>query len=74
MTWQTIEPKDFYFLAEVAEILRMDEASVRRIIAAKRMVKHQDRPGGKIRIRHADLEAYVERMRVNVEPEKERGK
>lgn len=72
MTWDTRETKEFYFLDEVAEILRMDEASVRRIIQAGRMVKHQSKPGAKIRIRHRDLMGYVERMRVDVEPEKER--
>lgn len=72
MTWKTIETKDFYFVDEVAAILRMDVASVRRLLKGK-MPKHQDKKGGKIRIRHCDLEAYVDRMRVDVEPEKERG-
>jgi len=72
VTWETIETKDFYFVDEVAAILRMDVASVRRLLKApNKMPKHQDKKGGKIRIRHCDLEAYVERMRVDVEPEKE---
>lgn len=74
MTWDTIEAKEFYFVDEVATILRMDVASVRRLLTGKKMPKHQAKPGAKIRIRHRDLMDYVDRMRVDVEPEKERGK
>lgn len=72
MSWDTIETREVYFVDEVAEILRMDERSVRRLIKAGKIVVHQEKPGAKIRIRHRDLLAFVERMRVDVEPEKER--
>lgn len=72
MTWDTIEAKEFYFVDEVAEILRMDKASVRRLIRLKKLPKYQDGPGAKLRIRHRDLEACLERMFVDVEPEKEK--
>jgi excisionase family DNA binding protein len=72
MSWDTVATKEFYFVDEVAEILRMDVRSLSRIIKSKRITVHQEKPGAKIRIRHRDLMAFVERMRVDVEPEKER--
>lgn len=74
MSWDTIETREFYFVDEVAEILRMDVRSVSRLIKTRKIAAHQEKPGAKIRIRHRDLMAFVERMRVDVEPEKERGK
>lgn len=72
MTWDTFEAKEFYFVDEVAEILRMDVASVRRLIRLKKLAKYQDGPGAKIRIRHRDLKACLERMFADVEPEREK--
>jgi len=70
-TWATQEAHEFYFVEEVAEILRMDVKSVRRLIKQRRIAVYQDKPGAVVRIAHADLMAYLCRMRVEVEPEKE---
>ncbi len=67
-----MEPREFYFVAEVAEILRMDPERLRLLIKAKRIAFHQDHRGAQIRIKHSDLMDYLERIRVDVEPEKER--
>ena len=71
MSWATMEPQEFYTLDEVTKILRISERSIRQIIRARRMAHYQPTPGGRILVRHADLMEYLERMRVDVQPETE---
>jgi hypothetical protein len=71
----TFEPREFYTTAEVAATLRMDVRTFRRTIVKRgRIAVHQDRPGAALLVRHGDLETYLAGIRVDVRPEKERGK
>ncbi|OIO03148.1 MAG: hypothetical protein AUJ49_04935 [Desulfovibrionaceae bacterium CG1_02_65_16] len=74
MTLSTMPAREFYTLPEVADALRMTVDNLRKLVRNKRIAVHQDRPGAKVLIHRSDLEGYVNRMRVEVEPEKERGK
>jgi len=74
MTLSTMPAPEFYTLSEVAKTLRMTVDNLRKLVRSKRIAVHQDRPGAKVLIARSDLEGYVARMRVDVEPEKERGK
>lgn len=69
MTWATHETKEFYFLDEVAEIARMSLRSLRSIIRRGRLRVHQEKPGATIRVRHADLVAFIDGMRCEVLPD-----
>lgn len=73
MTWDTMEPREFYTLEEVADILRLTKWQVHRALIKRRRIRfHQAGKGKPIRIRHRDLEAYIESMAVDVRPETER--
>lgn len=73
MIWDIAETREFYTLAEVGAILRMDPEHVRRkLIGRKRLRHYRPVKGGRILVRHRDLLAYIEGMAVEVEPEKER--
>jgi excisionase family DNA binding protein len=73
VSWDIAETREFYTLAEVGAILRMDPEHVRRkLIGRKRLRHYRPVKGGRILVRHRDLEAYMERQAVDVAPEKER--
>ena len=69
---QTFEAREFYTLAEVAAILRIDVQCLRRrIVKRGRIAYHQAHHGAMITIRHNDLVAYIESTRVQLTPEKD---
>lgn len=73
MTWDTMEAREFYTLAEVADLLRMEpKTAYRRLIRRHRLRFHQDGEGAPILVRHRDLIDYITGMAVEVAPEKER--
>ncbi|MGE4263384.1 MAG: helix-turn-helix domain-containing protein [Desulfovibrio sp.] len=70
---ETLPLQDFYTLAEVAGVLRMDPKTMfRRIIKRRRIAFHQESPGSTILIRRDDFLEFLARMRVEVDPELER--
>lgn len=70
---ETLPHMDFYTLTEVAGVLRMDPKTMfRRLIKRRRIAFHQESPGSMILIRRDDLIEFLDRMRVEVEPEFER--
>jgi len=70
---ETLPHQDFYTLAEVAGVLRMDPKTMfRRLIKRRRIAFHQDCPGSMILVRRDDLQEFLARMRVEVTPEPER--
>lgn len=69
MTWETFEAHEFYFVAEAAQILRMSERELRRLMKRRRLPYHQIDPDGRVRIAHADLMAFLAATRIEVLPE-----
>lgn len=69
MTWETFESHEFYFIAEAAQILRMSERELRRLMQRRRLPYHQNDPDGRVRIAHADLKAFLASTRIEVLPE-----
>lgn len=72
MEWDTMEKREFYLVPEVAEILRMSVENLRGIIKAQRLKSYQEKPGSTVLIRHGDLMRFLDGMRVDVQPEKEK--
>jgi excisionase family DNA binding protein len=54
---------EWFDVADAAHALRVSGPTVRRLVAAKEITHH--RVGHQIRIRREDLDAYLERTRVN---------
>ncbi|SDL30128.1 helix-turn-helix domain-containing protein [Microbacterium azadirachtae] len=56
-TTETPSQPRFYFVAEVADILRRSEESVRYLIAAKKI--KSGRLGGRVIVRPEDLDEFI---------------